>query len=65
MAVLAEAMKEKRWNDAALAKELNISRVHASRLRRRICLPSPDLAKRLAELTGVAAEQFIFEDRAA
>jgi transcriptional regulator with XRE-family HTH domain len=65
MAVLETAMKAKSWNDDDLAREVGISRVHASRLRRRICLPSPELAKRLEQATEIPAERFIFEERAA
>lgn len=65
MAVLEIAMKSRGWKDEDLAREAGISRVHASRLRRRKCLPSPELAKRLAEVTDIPAEQFIFEERAA
>lgn len=65
MAVLQDAMKARGWKDEDLARELKISRVHASRLRRRICLPSPDLAKELERITEVPAADFIFEERAA
>lgn len=58
-------MKARGWKDEDLARELKISRVHASRLRRRICLPSPDLAKELERITEVPAADFIFEERAA
>lgn len=65
MAVLQDAMKARGWKDEDLARELKISRVHASRLRRRICLPSPDLARELERITEVPAADFIFEERAA
>lgn len=64
MAVLENAMSDRGWKDEDLARELGVSRVHASRLRRRICLPSRETAKRLAELTDIPAERFIFEERA-
>jgi transcriptional regulator with XRE-family HTH domain len=65
MSVLEAVMTVRKWKDEDLARELKISRVHASRLRRRKCLPSRDLAKRLEALTDVPAERFIFEERAA
>lgn len=65
MAVLADLMIKRSWTDEDLAHKLGVSRVHASRLRRRICLPSRETAKRLAELTDIPAERFIFEERAA
>lgn len=65
MAVLENAMSARGWKDDDLARELKISRVHASRLRRRKCIPSRDLAKRLEEVTDIPAERFIFEERAA
>lgn len=52
-------------DDQTLAAKLNISRAHASRLRRRRCLPSPELAKRLEQETKIPAEKFIFEERTA
>lgn len=58
-------MKAKGWGDEDLAAKVGISRVHASRLRRRKCLPSLDLARKLAEVTEVPAERFVFEERAA
>lgn len=58
-------MKAKGWGDEELAAKVGISRVHASRLRRRKCLPSLDLARKLAEVTEVPAERFVFEERAA
>lgn len=63
MPVLEDAMTAKGWSDEKLAEEVNISRVHASRLRRRKCLPSRELAKKLAEVTDIPAERFIFEER--
>lgn len=58
-------MSDRNLKDHDLAARLSITRVHASRLRRRKCLPSPELAKRLEEVTQVPAERFIFEERAA
>lgn len=65
MAVLQTAMTNLGWKDEDLAAKVGISRVHASRLRRRICLPSRELAKELERVTEVPAEQFIFDQRAA
>lgn len=65
MPVLEDAMTAKGWGDEELAVKVNISRVHASRLRRRKCLPSRELAKKLEAVTEIPAEQFIFEERAA
>lgn len=64
MAVLETWMDLARYDDAKLAAELRVSRVHASRLRRRKCLPSPEVAKRLQNITKIPAERFIFEERA-
>lgn len=65
MAVLETAMKSRGWKDEDLARELKISRVHASRLRRRICLPSRELALRLERVTEVPAGEFLIEERVA
>lgn len=65
MAVLKTWMELAKWGDERLASELGISRVHASRLRRRKCLPSRELAKELERVTNIPAERFIFEERAA
>lgn len=65
MGVLEKWMETAAVGDDALGEKLKISRVHASRLRRRKCLPSPDLAKRLEAVTDIPAERFIFEERAA
>lgn len=64
MALLDEWMATNTVSDEALAERLKISRVHASRLRRRVCLPSKEVAKRLEDLTAIPAAQFVFEDRA-
>lgn len=63
MAVLATTMTNRGWKDEDLARELGISRVHASRLRRRICLPSRELALKLEEITSVPAGEFLVEER--
>lgn len=65
MAVLETIMRERGWKDEDLAARVNISRVHASRLRRRLYLPSPALAKELERVTQVPAERFLYDQRAA
>lgn len=65
MATLEMWMGLAGYDDEKLAAELSISRVHASRLRRRKCIPSPGLAKELERVTRIPAEKFIFEERAA
>lgn len=52
-------------SDERLSELLGVSRVHASRLRRRICLPSKELAMKLEGLTEIPAAEFVFEERAA
>ena len=65
MPILETWMKLTSVNDEALGVKLRISRAHASRLRRRKCLPSRELAKRLEAETKIPAEKFIFDERAA
>lgn len=57
-------MQDKGEDDASLSVKLGISRVHASRLRRDICKPSPETAIKLEKLTGIPAPSFIFGDAA-
>jgi transcriptional regulator with XRE-family HTH domain len=64
MKVLAKWMAEHNVNDAALAEKLEISRVHASRLRRDICKPSLATAHKLEALTNISAPAFIFGEAA-
>ena len=65
MAVLETWMSLAGYDDEKLAAEVGVSRVHVSRLRRRKCLPSRDVAKALERVTRIPAEKFIFEERAA
>lgn len=65
MTKLAEWMRANEETDETLASKLGVSRVHVSRLRRDVHRPRPGLARKLEELTGIPAAQFIFEDRAA
>jgi transcriptional regulator with XRE-family HTH domain len=64
MGLLAEWMDRTGETDQTLAPKVGVSRVHVSRLRRLIHNPSPDLAKKLEEVTAIPAANFIFEDRA-
>lgn len=57
-------MTERAVKDEALAPKLNVSRVHVSRLRRRICRPSLETAKRLEEITKIPAADFLMVELA-
>lgn len=65
MAVLETWMGLAGWDDERLSAELGVSRAHVSRLRRRKCIPSREVAKSLERVTKIPAEKFIFEERAA
>ncbi len=52
-------------SDEALAEKLGVSRVQVSRLRRRICKPSPATAQKLEIITAIPAASFIFGEAAA
>jgi transcriptional regulator with XRE-family HTH domain len=63
---LQDWMTAKGLNDAKLAEQVpGLSRSQVSRIRRRKSIPSPETAKKLAELTGLPAEALVFVDRAA
>lgn len=65
MALLETWMRKNSFTDEKLAERLGVSRVHASRLRRRICLPSKDVALKLQNLTRIPAAKLVFEERTA
>lgn len=65
MADLAAWMNANGETDESLAPKLGVSRVHVSRLRRRICNPSPDMAKRIEDLTAIPAIDLLLRERAA
>lgn len=65
MADLAQWMRLNDETDQSLAPKIGVSRVHVSRLRRKVHLPSPDLARKLEEITEIPAAEFIFDERAA
>jgi transcriptional regulator with XRE-family HTH domain len=63
---LAEWMKANELRDHELAARVpGLSRSQVSRIRRRKSIPSPETAKKLAEITGLPAEALVFVDRAA
>ena len=58
-------MDAHKLSDADVAAKIDgLSRSQVSRIRRRVSRPSPETALKLAELTRIPAERFIFEDRA-
>lgn len=61
---LHEWMEANNENDATMAPKLGVSRVQVSRIRRRICRPSPGVAMKLEKITGIAASEFIFGEAA-
>lgn len=60
MTDLSDWMRENAETDQTLAPKIGISRVHVSRLRRKILRPSPALARKLEEVTAIPAAEFIF-----
>lgn len=60
MADLQQWMQDNERTDETLAQELGVSRVQVSRLRRRICKPSPATAQKLEAITAIPAAEFIF-----
>lgn len=63
MGLLEDWMKRASETDQSLAPKLGISRVHVSRLRRVVHNPSPELAERLEQLTGIPKASLVFEPR--
>lgn len=62
---LQEWMKRKGYKDADVAALVDgLSRSQISRIRRRVSIPSPETALKLAELTRIPAKNFIFAERA-
>lgn len=59
MADLAQWMTDNRETDQSLAPKIGVSRVHVSRLRRRVHKPSPELAVRIEQVTGIPAWEFL------
>lgn len=53
-------MTDAKESDETLSKKLGVSRVQVSRLRRKLCKPSPDTAVKLEQITGIPAAAFIF-----
>ena len=63
---LEQWMASKGLRDGDLAERVpGLSRSQVSRIRRRKSIPSPETAKKLAEVTGLPAEALIFVERAA
>jgi len=65
MVDLASWMTAHGETDETLAAKLGVSRVQASRLRRRRCNPSPETAKKLEDLTKIPALDLMLRPRAA
>ncbi len=57
-------MSDNSETDETLSGKLGISRVHVSRLRRKLCKPSPATAIKLERVTSIPAASFIFETAA-
>lgn len=51
-------------SDETLAGKLGVSRVQVSRIRRRICNPSPAIATKLEALTAIPAIDLLMRERA-
>lgn len=64
MQTLADWMRRNSETDQSLAPKIGVSRVHVSRLRRNVHKPSPDLARKLEEVTQIPAAEFIFGEAA-
>lgn len=62
---LAHWMADNRETDQTLAPKIGTSRVHVSRLRRKIHRPSPELAMKLEAVTGIPAWELLKPDQAA
>lgn len=63
MGLLADWMAREGETDQTFAPRLGVSRVHVSRLRRVIHNPSPDLARKLEEITAIPMADLVFEPR--
>ena len=59
MGDLATWMRAAGEDDDSLAEKLGVSRVQVSRLRRKVCKPSPETAERLERLTHIPAWDFV------
>lgn len=64
-------MNLQQWMDAHGLKDhqlaervAGLSRSQVNRIRRRVSIPSPSTAKKIAEVTGIPPEALIFVDRA-
>jgi transcriptional regulator with XRE-family HTH domain len=55
---LAEYMAAEKVSDEALARRLEVSRPHVTRLRLRKKRPSLQLATKLEQITGIPASKF-------
>lgn len=61
---LQEWMDAKHLTDADVAAKVGgLSRSQVSRIRRRVSIPSPETALKLAKLTKIPAKEFIFAER--
>jgi transcriptional regulator with XRE-family HTH domain len=65
MADLEAWMKARGETDESLAPKLGLSRVQVSRIRRRICNPSPAVATKLESLTEIPAIDLLLRERVA
>lgn len=58
-------MEAKQLKDADVAERVaGLSRSQVSRIRRRISIPPPQTARKLAVLTGIPVEAFMLAERA-
>ena len=63
---LQEWMDARELSDAQLAAQVEgLSRSQVSRIRRRVSIASPSTALKLERVTGIPAERFVFQERAA
>lgn len=63
---LQEWMDARDLTDAKLAAQVEgLSRSQVSRIRRRVSIASAATALKLEKITGIPAERFVFQERAA
>lgn len=62
MAELSDWMSNHRETDQTFAPKLGVSRVHVSRLRRGVHKPSPELAVKIEDITGIPAWELLKPD---
>jgi transcriptional regulator with XRE-family HTH domain len=61
---LDKHMTDHKMTDAKLASMVGVTQPHIWRIRNRKARPSPDVAKRIEDATGIPASDLIFIDLA-